>query len=472
MVPTVFGVILITFVLFNIVGGDIAKATLGKHVSPKMLEEFDTQRGFNKPLIFGWWTPTRAYTEAPFTRNPGVWAEVPGAEYRPPARDERGHVVLPPASAYPIPVEFNLTGGEEYRWSMVYRLPDGEARLIRAPGTDGEDEAPEGEDKAERAEVLHRLEPTPRWREVTLPFEVDTRDVGHRYLWEVEGSALAFSFMRLERGVENPWDSQFVHYLKQLCPIWMERVGASSESSGALRLRYVGVDLGTSINTKQRVSQMILEGILPSLSLTAPIFLAGLVTALALSLLCAFFRDRFFDRFFVVLSVALMSINYIVWIVVGQYVLAFQLGWFPVWGYESWYHLALPVLIGVISGLGTSIRFYRTIMLDELYKDYVRTAFAKGVSRTGVLFKHVLKNAMIPVVTNVVITIPFLYTGSLLLESFFGIPGLGYMAINAINSSDVDVVRAVVFIGAVLFVVFNLLTDICYALVDPRVEFR
>ena len=109
-------------------------------------------------------------------------------------------------------------------------------------------------------------------------------------------------------------------------------------------------------------------------------------------------------------------------------------------------------------------------MLDEMYKDYVRTAFAKGVSRSGVLFRHVLKNAMIPIVTNVVVAIPFLYTGSLLLESFFGIPGLGYLGVNAVNSSDVDVVRAEVFIGAVLFVIANLVTDICYAWLDPRVK--
>ena len=124
----------------------------------------------------------------------------------------------------------------------------------------------------------------------------------------------------------------------------------------------------------------------------------------------------------------------------------------------------------MISGLGGNLRFYRTIMLDEMYKDYVRTAFAKGVSRPGVLLRHVLPNAMIPIVTNVVVAIPFLYTGSLLLESFFGIPGLGYLGVNAINSSDVDVVRALVFIGAVLFVIANLVTDLCYAWLDPRVK--
>ncbi|MBI2437278.1 MAG: ABC transporter permease, partial [Lentisphaerae bacterium] len=116
------------------------------------------------------------------------------------------------------------------------------------------------------------------------------------------------------------------------------------------------------------------------------------------------------------------------------------------------------------------VRFYRTVMLDEMYRDYVRTALAKGVSRPGLLFRHVLKNAMIPILTNVVIAIPFLYTGSLLLEGFFGIPGLGNMGINALNNSDVDVIRAIVLIGSILYVAANLLTDLCYALVDPRVR--
>lgn len=211
---------------------------------------------------------------------------------------------------------------------------------------------------------------------------------------------------------------------------------------------------------------------LPSLSLTIPIFFIGVVVSVSLSLICAFFRDTFIDRFLVMISVALMSINYLVYIVVGQYVLAYKQGMFPVWGYESARYLVLPVIIGVISGLGANIRFYRTVMLDEMYKDYVRTAFAKGVGKPRVLFVHVLKNAMIPIITNVVMLIPYLYTGSLLLESFFGIPGLGYLSINAILSSDIDVIRAIVLIGAILFVICNLLTDICYALVDPRVKLK
>ncbi|NLB60662.1 MAG: ABC transporter permease, partial [Lentisphaerae bacterium] len=247
-----------------------------------------------------------------------------------------------------------------------------------------------------------------------------------------------------------PWDSQLAFYLGQL----------------------IRLDFGVSSSMNQPVARLLLQGIGPSLALALPILLVELALGVVLALLCAFFRNRFVDRFLVVLAVALMSINYLVWIVGGQYLLAYRWHWFPLWGFESWRYLLLPVAIGVISGLGANVRFYRTIMLDEMHREYVRTAFAKGLSRRRVLFRHVLKNALIPIITNVVIALPLLYTGSLLLESFFGIPGLGYLSVNALNSADLDVVRAVVLIGAILFVGANLIADLCYALVDPRVQLK
>ena len=256
--------------------------------------------------------------------------------------------------------------------------------------------------------------------------------------------------MALQKKVASWYDSQLWFFLKQVATL----------------------DMGVSAETNQRVSKMVLEGILPSLALTVPMFFIGMIMEIVLALICAFFRNMFIDRFLVVFSVVLMSVNYLVWIVFGQYYFGYVHRWFPVWGFESWRYLVLPCCIGVFSGLGSGIRFYRTVMLDEMYKDYVRTAFAKGVSRSGVLFKHVLKNAMIPILTSVVMAIPFLYMGSLLLESFFGIPGIGNLAINALNNSDIDVVRAIILVGAIIYVIANLITDICYTLVDPRVKFK
>jgi len=235
-------------------------------------------------------------------------------------------------------------------------------------------------------------------------------------------------------------------------------------------------NFGKSWWTKRDVMEIIKDGAIPSLSLTVPIFLIGLTTSLAISLVVAYVRGTWVDRVLVIVCVLGMSMPYLSYILFGQWVFAYGLDLFPVSGYaKGWpkvQYLVLPVLIGVISGLGAEVRFYRTVVLDEIHADYVRTARAKGASTTRVLFKHVLKNAMIPVITRVVLAIPFLFLGSLLLERFFGIPGLGYLMVEAINSDDRQVISAMTFIGALLYVLGLLVTDICYALVDPRVKLR
>ena len=166
----------------------------------------------------------------------------------------------------------------------------------------------------------------------------------------------------------------------------------------------------------------------------------------------------------------LMSVNYVVWVLAGQFLLSYKAGLFPIWGYRGWFYLALPVLIGIVSSLGVDVRFFRTAILDEIYKPYVLTARAKGLSRWTILVRHVLRNAMIPIVTYVSLSIPYLFTGSLLLESFFGIPGLGSVSLNAIHSADMAVVRTVVVLGALLYQFVNLVTDLAYAALDPRVR--
>ena len=412
MIPTVFGVILLTFFLFNVVGGDLAAIALGKNVSLQMLEDFDEQRGLNKPLFFGVHTSSRAYEEIDFSKGIGRWRNWTNV-----TSSAESISIIPESKIDPL--AFPLDPEQKYEWEIVYR---GSGRLA-------------GKELSSKD-----------WKRQKIIFQGS--DFGGFETKKFQ--TLEIRKLRFWRRVTNPFDSQLAFYLNQI----------------------VHGNLGFSEYFKQPVSKLLKDGIGPSLSLTVPIFFIGVVVSIVLSLLCAFFRDQWIDRFLVLVSVALMSINYLVYIVAGQYVLAYKGGLFPVWGYESWHYLILPVIIGVISGLGANIRFYRTIMLDEMYKDYVRTAFAKGVSKPRVLFVHILKNAMIPIITNVVIAIPFLYTGSLLLESFFGIPGLGYLGINAIMSSDIDVVRALVLIGALLFVVSNLLTDLCYAAVDPRVKLK
>ena len=229
-------------------------------------------------------------------------------------------------------------------------------------------------------------------------------------------------------------------------------------------------EFGMSTEHREPVVDVLKRGVGPSLSLTVPMLLCGTLAGLALALGCAALRGSLFDKSVLVMSTVLMSVNYVVWVLAGQFFLAYKWRLFPIWGYENAFYLALPVLIGVLSSLGVDIRFFRTAVLDEIYKPYVRTARAKGLSGTTILVRHVLRNSLIPIVTYISLSIPYLFTGSLLLETFFGIPGLGSVSLNAINSADLAVVRAVVLLGALLYQVVNLVTDLAYAALDPRVR--
>jgi peptide/nickel transport system permease protein len=202
--------------------------------------------------------------------------------------------------------------------------------------------------------------------------------------------------------------------------------------------------------------------------------LIGLLVNITYALLIAFFRATYIDFWSVVLCVVMMSISGLFYIIGGQYLVSKLLHLVPISGYDTGISaikfLVLPVIIGVIGGIGSGTRWYRTLFLEEINKDYVRTARAKGLSETVVLFRHVLKNAMIPILTGVVVVLPLLFMGSLITESFFGIPGLGSYTIDAISSQDFAIVRAMVFLGSALYILGLILTDISYTLVDPRVR--
>ncbi|MBL8540943.1 MAG: ABC transporter permease [Betaproteobacteria bacterium] len=212
----------------------------------------------------------------------------------------------------------------------------------------------------------------------------------------------------------------------------------------------------------------------PSLAIALPVFLIGLLAYVSFSLLLAFFRATYVDFSGVVLCVALMSISGMFYIIGGQYVVSKVWRLAPISGFgdgiDAVKFLVLPVLVALVASLGERTRWYRTIFLEEMNKDYVRTARAKGLSELRVLFTHVLRNAMIPILTGAVVVIPLLFMGSLVTESFFGIPGLGSYTIDAIGSQDFAVVRAMVFLGSFLYIVGLLLTDISYTLVDPRIR--
>ena len=224
------------------------------------------------------------------------------------------------------------------------------------------------------------------------------------------------------------------------------------------------------------IAREIVSRMGPSLAIALPTFIIGLLVSVSFALLLTFFRATYLDFWGVVLCVAMMSISGLFYIIGGQYLISKLWKLVPISGYggglDAWKFVILPVLIGVVSGIGSSTRWYRTIFIEEIARDYVRTARAKGLAEAAVLFRHVLRNALIPILTGVVVVIPLLFMGSLLTESFFGIPGLGSYTIDAINAQDFAVVRAMVFIGSLLYIVGLILTDLSYTFVDPRIRFN
>jgi len=239
--------------------------------------------------------------------------------------------------------------------------------------------------------------------------------------------------------------------------------------------RMLTFDFGRSDADDTPIMDRIRSGMGPSLALTVPLFALSLLVAIPISLLVAFFRETYIDRMGVVIAVLAMSVSILLYIIGAQYLVGKLLHWFPISGFDSdprviARFLALPILVGVLNGIGGDVRFYRTVFLEESNTDYVRTARAKGAGEARIMLQHVLRNSLIPLLTRVVVAIPFLFTGSLLLESFFGIPGLGAMTVDAIHGNDFSVLRTMVYIGSLLFVLGQILTDVSYGLVDPRVR--
>lgn len=232
-------------------------------------------------------------------------------------------------------------------------------------------------------------------------------------------------------------------------------------------------DFGVS-DANRDIGRDIRERMGPSLAIALPTFFIALVTNISLALLLVLFRGTVLDMSMMIIAVMIMSISGLFYIIAGQVIFSKMWHWVPISGYEPGWgavkFVILPVLIGVFSGLGAGVRWYRSIFLEQINQDYVRTARAKGLSEISVLFGHVLGNGMLPILTGIVVVIPSLFMGSLIMESFFGIPGLGSYTIDAINAQDFAIVKAMVFLGSVLYIVGLILTDISYTLFDPRVK--
>ena len=279
-----------------------------------------------------------------------------------------------------------------------------------------------------------------------------------------------------QEDVDN-WKKQNGYHL----PLWF-----NTEASGRKQftetiffqksIKLFVFDFGTSDRNNIDITSQISQRMWASFAIALPTFLLGLSVNITFSMIVAYYRATYVDFWGTILAVILMSVSALFYIIGGQWIFGKILRIFPISGYDAgpnmFKFVALPVVIGIISGIGAGIRFYRTIFLEEVNQDYVRTARAKGLSEAIILFKHTLKNAMIPILTSVVSTIPYLFLGSLLIEAFFAIPGLGSFIIEAIQAQDFAIVRSMVYLGSVLYIISLLLTDISYTLVDPRVRFE
>ena len=240
----------------------------------------------------------------------------------------------------------------------------------------------------------------------------------------------------------------------------------------------VTFDWGKSWATNEAVSSLFATRLPATLTVMIPILVLDVMLALPIAMWVAYRRGSLTDRALMVITTVALSISFLVYVIIGQYVFGFQLGWFPVQGWSDsvWTNLLvyspLPVLLAVMVGLAPQTRLYRTFFLDELGQDYVRTARAKGMTERNVLFKHVLRNALIPILTNIGLLLPGIFVGSFLIEVFFSIPGLGREVLLAVNRSDFPVIQAVTIYLAVITMVINLLTDLAYKLADPRVVLK
>ncbi|MBL8511878.1 MAG: ABC transporter permease [Betaproteobacteria bacterium] len=262
--------------------------------------------------------------------------------------------------------------------------------------------------------------------------------------------------IRKQLGVDQPYWYQLWVFVKQICTF----------------------DFGRSWATNEEVSKIFATRIGPTLTIMLPVLVLETVLGVILAIGVAYVRGSLTDRAIMMVCTVAMSISFLVYIIVAQYLFGFKLGWFPVQGWTDSYwtnlttYAPLPIMLAVFVGLAPALRLYRSFFLDEINHDYVRTARAKGVAENTVMLKHVLRNALIPILTNIGIALPGIFVGSFLLESFFSIPGLGREILVAVNRSDFPVIKAATVYLAMITMLINLLVDVMYKAVDPRVSFK
>lgn len=416
-IAVVLGVMLLTFLLFNVAAGDPAAPILGKNASPAEIESLRMKIGSNLPIIYGNYIDSEAFNAPNFSnKNFKHNTEAVNAVF-----DRNNHLIL---------------DNGELKFIRNFQSSNDVFVNITFKGD---------------LEFDGKKFSQPKFKSVAIKLDNNLNSV------IISGSAeiknLKFSYKQ-----DNPFNSQ-------LSKLFSEIISFSKEAP------YVKFfEMGNSIATNEPIKQIIVKGMIPSLALMLPIFFGEMVIGIILSLIACSCKDSWIDKLIIFLGVMLMSFSYLVLIIFFQWFFGYYCNFFPVWGYGDMRYLLLPIITGVFYGLGSGVRFYRTVFVNELHKDYLRTAVAKGCNKFTIYGKHLLKNALIPIIAQASATLPFLFTGSLLLETFFGIPGLGSASIDALNNSDLQLLKALVIFSSILFVVINFVSDLFYSTVDPRVK--
>jgi peptide/nickel transport system permease protein len=418
----VIGVMLLTFVLFKLAAGDPAAALLGKNPSAREIEDMRMELGSDKPIIYGKWRKTETFSSGEFSKSRQIKniAIIGDNDY------QSGYLKLGSGGEVTFTRNFPLNE-VNFKAEVLYRgtfISNGKEFMA--------------------ANWSHISTPVANGKTFNLKIPVDGK---------LELKAVTFY-----REQPSAFNSQLLDSFRELI---------SFKST----FPYITFfNFGKTLITREPVRKIIWRGLGPSLSLMLPIFFGEIILGIVLALFATAYKDSLADRLTVMVSIAGMSVSYLVFIIFGQWYLGYYFNFFPVWGWGGLRFLALPVMIGICSGLGGGVRFYRTVFVNELNREYLRTASAKGCSKLTIYSKHLLRNAMIPIITRATASLPFLFTGSLLLERFFGIPGLGYAGLDALDNSDLQLLKALVVITALLFVIMNLFSDLAYAWFDPRIR--
>lgn len=431
-IPILLGVNVIVFVLFFLVNtpDDMARVHVGKQPTPDKIEKWKREHSLDLPKFYndGW-------------RRVASFAPVKSEDPQKPG--DKTQFELQSAGEYRLSLESPASSREwQPRTLQVKANPKERVKLPAEFNADGVLELPAD---GMRREFLFEVPPFEQGAEppaLDVTFSMKEPTPLQRIVLEYHGS-ISFA-------------ARFTD------TIFFQR-----------SLKSLFFDYGKSDDGKE-IAGEISKRIAPSLSIAIPAFIFGILFDIFFAMMAAFFRGTYIDYWGVTLCVLMMSISSMFYILGGQVIFGKILKLVPISGYgygvDSYKFVALPVVVLVIAGMGSGIRFYRTIFLEEINKDYVRTARSKGMPERRVLFIHVLKNAMLPILTGAVVSIPFLFTGNLVEEAFFAIPGMGSFTIDAIHSQDFAIVQAMVSLGSFLYIIALIMTDISYTIFDPRVR--